>query len=192
MISQSLYYKLELQSTKEIFPLSNMVYEQNFINQLIISMKKDDPYFNRLIKEDPRGVLYIYKENKKKPSEINNNYDGFGSWYVILNEIFHKDLYKKRIGVILEKWESFDYNKRYDLFYMFKWGQALKTENKISDNIGIYKDGTIIPENLQIEYYTQGVYRYPGVSKYIYTPELRYCSPNKDIINELSQHLLSL
>ena len=103
MISQSLYYKLELQSTKEIFPLSNMVYEQNFINQLIISMKKDDPYFNRLIKEDPRGVLYIYKENKKKPSEINNNYDGFGSWYVILNEIFHKDLSKKRIGVILEK-----------------------------------------------------------------------------------------
>ena len=85
-----------------------------------------------------------------------------------------------------------DYNKRYDLYYLFKWGQAIKTENKISDNIGIYKDGSIIPENLEKEYYTQAVYRYPGASKYIYTPEFTYSSTLKEIEDELSQHLLSL
>lgn len=192
MVSQSIYFKLELQSIKEIFPLPCMKYEKQFINNLINNMKRDDPYFDRLIKEDYRGVLYIYKESQEEPNDINNNYDGFGSWYVILNEIFHKDLYKKRIGIILEKWQPFDYNKRYDLYYLFKWGQAIKTENKISDNIGIYKDGSIIPENLEKEYYTQAVYRYPGASKYIYTPEFTYSSTLKEIEDELSQHLLSL
>ena len=192
MVSQSIYFKMELQSIKEIFPLSYMKYEKQFINNLINNMKRDDPYFDRLIKEDSRGVIYIYKESNQEPNDINNNYDGFGSWYVVLNEIFHKDLYKKRIDIILEKWQPFDYNKRYDLYYLFKWGQAIKTENKISDNIGIYKDGSIIPENLEKEYYTQAVYRYPGASKYIYTPEFTYSSTLKEAEDELLEHLILL